>query len=176
MFFLCWTTSILAKPLRECIVIVQGPHSDHSFQHASCLLLKKNPQNECGWKRDALFVHEVWCVLILSRRSPKFMKHLYSVVPACAALLNLLPGPTCWINLELFLSVIFVLMVTGIPLRFRSFNVKVSWQAALFSVHVGKLPRLSCKVSSDKPSAIYEAWGSCANEQMRLLESRLMTN
>lgn len=36
------TTSTLAKPLGECIVIVQGPHSDRSFQHAFCLLLKNH--------------------------------------------------------------------------------------------------------------------------------------
>lgn len=48
---------------------------------------KNPPQNECVWKGDDLFAHEVSCVLILPRRSPKFMKHLYSVVPAlcCSA-------------------------------------------------------------------------------------------
>lgn len=121
---------------------------------------KKTLQNECGWKGDALFAHEVWCVLILSRRSPKFMKHLCSVVPAlcCSA------DSAAWshlLNKMLFLFVLSLLMVTGIPLRFRSFNVK-----QFPDRHVGKLPRLSCKVSSGN-SGIYEAWGSCANEQMR---------
>lgn len=134
-------------------------------QLPACFLFafKKSPQSECGWKGDA---YEVWCVLILFRRSPKFMTCLYSVVPVlcCSA------DSAAWshlLNKVLFFFVLSLLMVTGIPLRFRSFNVKQFPDRKPYSsVHVGKLPRLSCKISLGN-SGIYEAWGSCANEQMR---------
>lgn len=159
------TTSTLAKPLGECIVIVQGPHSGPSFQHASCLLLKRTHKMSVAGKE--MFCLPMWSNVswIMSRRSPKFMKHLYSVGPALCCSLTLLPGPTCCIKCFSFLCC-HCRWLQGSHWGSGVLYETVSWQASLFGVHLGKLPRLSCKVSSGNSSGIYEAWRTCANEQM----------